>query len=124
MRKAREIVAHVEPAQAFGVMGVGLRTIVLGMLEGQGVAVDLLRPAVGLVGHRAAAAPAEETPDPGRGGIDGWRLAGEAEGAARHAEKGGDRRGGIAYDTPEVTVGAPVLRPVKHVADPHPETTP
>src|SRR3546814_10109577 len=67
MRKAREIVAHVEPAQAFGVMGVGLRTIVLGMLEGQGVEVDLLGPAVGLVGHRAAAAPAEETPDPGRG---------------------------------------------------------
>src|SRR3546814_17171898 len=77
MRKAREIVAHVEPAQAFGVMGVGLRTIVLGMLEGQGVEVDLLGPAVGLVGHRAAAAPAEETPDPGRGGIDGWRLRSE-----------------------------------------------
>src|SRR3546814_10964899 len=92
MRKAREIVAHVEPAQAFGVMGVGLRTIVLGMLEGQGVEVDLLGPAVGLVGHRAAAAPAEETPDPGRGGIDGWRLAGEAEGAARPAEEGGARR--------------------------------
>src|SRR3546814_19419943 len=86
MRKAREIVAHVEPAQAFGVMGVGLRTIVLGMLEGQDVEVDLLGPAVGLVGHRAAAAPADETPDPGRGGIAGWRLPGGAEGAARPAD--------------------------------------
>src|SRR3546814_8296635 len=87
------------------------------MLEGQGVEVDLLGPAVGLVGHRAAAAPAEETPDPGRGGIDGWRLAGEAEGAARHAEEGGDRRGGIASAALAVSIGAPVLRTVELVGD-------
>src|SRR3546814_9124670 len=57
------------------------------------------------------------SPDPGRGGIDGWRLAGEAEGAARHAEEGGDRRGGIASAALAVAVGAPVLRTVELVGD-------
>src|SRR3546814_8446188 len=44
-------------------------------------------------------------------------LAGEAEGAARHAEEGGDWRGGIASAALAVAVGAPVLLTVELVGD-------
>src|SRR3546814_10666608 len=78
---------------------------------------DLVRPPVVLVGHGAAAASAEEAPDAGRGGIGQGNLAGEAEGAARHAEEGGHRGGGVAAAAFAVAIGAPVLRALEFVGD-------